>query len=159
MDRLYTPWRYAFIHGERPEGCIFCAKLSMSDEDGLIVHRGTHAYVCLNTFPYNNGHVMVVPHAHVGSLAELDRDIANEIMALTQESERVLKTVYQPDGINLGANLGKAAGAGVADHVHMHVLPRWNGDGNFMTTVAETRVLPEELRTTWRRMREGFGNA
>jgi ATP adenylyltransferase len=156
MDRLYTPWRYAFITAEKTEECVFCAKLEMSDRDGLVVHRGTRAYVCLNTFPYNNGHVMVIPHAHVDSLAELPPEVAHEVMDLTQSSEIVLRKVYQPDGINMGVNLGKAAGAGVADHVHMHVLPRWSGDGNFMAVIGETRVLPEDLETSWKRLSAGF---
>ena len=156
MDRLYTPWRYAFINAEKPGVCVFCAKLTMPDREAFVVHRGQNAFVCLNTFPYNNGHVMVIPNLHVASLAELPPPAAHEVMDLTQRCESVLRHVYRPDGLNMGVNLGKAAGAGVADHVHVHVLPRWTGDGNFMTVVGETRVLPEELTTTWERLRTGF---
>ena len=159
MDRLYTPWRYAFINAEKPGVCVFCAKLTMPDREAFVVHRGQNAFVCLNTFPYNNGHVMVIPNLHVASLAELPPPVAHEVMDLTQRCERVLRHVYRPDGLNMGVNLGKAAGAGVADHVHIHVLPRWTGDGNFMTVVAETRVLPEELATTWERLRAGFAES
>lgn len=158
MDRIYTPWRYSFISAEKAEGCIFCSKLLMDDHEALIVHRGQHCFVCLNIFPYNNGHVMVVPNSHLEFLASLPVDAAQEMMALAQRSESVLRTVYKPEGINMGLNLGKAAGAGVAGHVHLHVLPRWAGDANFMTVVAETRVLPEELEQTWIRLREGFAH-
>lgn len=158
MDRLYTPWRYQFLSAEKPVGCVFCAKLAMDDREALIVHRGQYCYICLNTFPYNNGHVMVVPHAHLDSLAGLPLETAHEMMDLTQRSETVLRTVYQPDGINMGLNLGAAAGAGITAHLHLHVLPRWFGDANFMTVISETRVLPEELITTWQRLRDGFSH-
>jgi ATP adenylyltransferase len=118
-----------------------------------IVHRGTHCFVCLNAYPYSTGHVMIVPYEHLASLAAVPTDVANELMLLAQRSERVLREVYNPGGLNMGLNLGEAAGAGIADHIHMHVLPRWVGDTNFMTATAETRVLPEPLDVTWTKLR------
>ena len=156
MDRLYTPWRYEFLSAQRPEGCVFCAKLAMNDREALIVHRGEYCYVCLNMFPYNNGHVMVVPNAHLDSLAALPSAAAHEMMDLAQRSEAVLRAIYHAEGINMGLNLGDAAGAGIAAHLHLHVVPRWRGDANFMTVIGETRVLPEGLATTWERLRAGF---
>lgn len=156
MDRLYTPWRYPFLTAEKLPGCVFCAKLTMDDREALIVYRGEHCYICLNAYPYNNGHVMIVPNEHLDCLTKLPAAAANEMIALAQRCESVLRATYNPDGINMGLNLGEAAGAGIAGHLHLHALPRWNGDGNFMTVIAETRVLPEELTTTWERLRAGF---
>jgi ATP adenylyltransferase len=126
------------------------------DEEWLIVFRGAHSFVVLNRFPYTSGHLMVVPYRHAADLSGLDDAIASELMALTRASERHLRSVYRPDGLNLGMNIGESAGAGIAGHVHMHVLPRWTGDANFMTTIGQTRVLPEELAVTWRRLKEAF---
>jgi len=126
------------------------------DEEHLIVFRGEHNFVVLNRFPYTSGHVMVVPYRHVPDLSGLDDRVAGELMALTRTSERHLRAIYRPDGLNLGMNIGESAGAGIAGHIHMHVLPRWTGDANFMTTVGQTRVLPEELTVTWRRLKEAF---
>lgn len=137
-------------------GCIFCAALANLEAEPLVVHRGARAFVVLNKFPYNNGHLMVVPHRHVGRLAGLDAGDLSELMALTQLAERVLARVYAPHGFNMGLNLGTPAGAGIADHLHMHVIPRWNGDTNFMSVVGETRVLPEELPATAGRLRVAF---
>jgi ATP adenylyltransferase len=128
------------------------------DEQGLIVFRGDHNFVVLNRFPYTSGHLMVVPYRHVADLSELDDTGATELMALTRAAERHLRATYRPDGLNLGMNIGESAGAGIAGHIHMHVLPRWTGDANFMTTVGQTRVLPEELDVTWRRLKEAFGS-
>ena len=136
-------------------GCIFCDAVARQ-ADELIVARGSQAFVILNKFPYNNGHLMVVTSRHVGRLADLSADERDELMALTQASEVALARVYQPHGFNIGLNLGKSAGAGVLDHLHVHVVPRWNGDTNFMSVVGETRVLPEELPTTAGRLREAF---
>ncbi len=159
MDRLWTPWRYAFVTGaDLISGCIFCDAVQMSDEKARIVHRGTHCFVILNTYPYTNGHVMVVPYAHLDELRKLPPDAAQEMMALTQKMETVLRKLYVPDGINLGMNIGKAAGAGVAGHIHMHVLPRWVADANFISVIGETRVLPETLDMTWERIRKAFVN-
>jgi ATP adenylyltransferase len=128
------------------------------DEQTLIVYRGAHNFVVLNRFPYTSGHLMVVPYLHVADLSGLDDGGATELMALTRAAERHLRATYRPDGLNLGMNIGESAGAGIAGHIHMHVLPRWAGDANFMTTVGQTRVLPEELDVTWRRLKEAFGS-
>jgi ATP adenylyltransferase len=157
MDHLWTPWRYAFVTGaDLISGCIFCDALKQSDQQARIVHRGVHCFVILNTYPYTNGHVMVVPYAHLDELQKLPKDAADEMMALTQRMESVLRTLYVPDGINVGMNIGKAAGAGVAGHIHMHVLPRWVADANFVSVIGETRVLPETLDVTWERIRGAF---
>ncbi len=184
MDYLWTPWRYQYLAGEKPrrpgvpaelegwsgdEHCVFCnlhasvewaAAGGMAREDaeraGLIVARGEHVFVCLNRFPYSSGHLMVVPYAHLGSLAAIEPGAAHEIMDWAQRAEAVFQSVYKPDGVNFGLNLGEAAGAGVAGHLHLHGLPRWNGDSNFMTVIAETRILPESLETTWERLRDAF---
>ena len=155
MDYLWTPWRYAYVSGaEKATGCIFCDAPQLEDDAKVfIVHRGRHCYVILNTYPYTSGHVMIVPFAHLDTLEKLPAAAAQEMMTLTQKMEGVLRSVYRPEGINVGMNIGKAAGAGVAGHVHMHVLPRWTADSNFMTAVSETRVLPETLETTYQRLK------
>jgi ATP adenylyltransferase len=155
MDHLFTPWRYAYNTGSNAPGdCLFCGLLqSNDDEKSLIVHRAKYCFVMLNAFPYTSGHTMIVPYEHVDELAKLSQSAATEMMALTQRLEAVLRELYRPDGLNLGMNLGKAAGAGVAGHIHMHILPRWFGDVNFMSSVGETRVLPEDLPTTYNRIR------
>jgi ATP adenylyltransferase len=160
MDYLWTPWRYAYVSGAEPAtACIFCEAPKESDEKAHIVYRGKHCYVILNTYPYTNGHVMVVPYAHIDELQKLPVEAAQEMMALTQKMEGVLRSLYRPDGLNLGMNIGKAAGAGVAGHIHMHVLPRWVADANFMSVVGETRVLPESLEVTWTRIRGALGKS
>ncbi|MBZ5655142.1 MAG: HIT domain-containing protein [Acidobacteriia bacterium] len=157
MDYLWTPWRYAYVSGaDQVTGCIFCDAPKHSDSTALIVHRGTHCYVILNTYPYTNGHVMIVPYAHLDELQKLPAEAANEMMALTQRMESVFRSLYRPDGINLGMNLGKAAGAGVAGHIHMHILPRWVADANFVSVIGETRVLPESLEVTWEGIRKAL---
>lgn len=155
MDHLWTPWRYAYVTtaGTQPS-CIFCELPQLgNDELARIVHRGRHCFVVLNTYPYTAGHVMVVPFAHLDELKKLSSNAAGEMMALTQRIEQVLRQLYNPDGINLGMNIGKAAGAGVAGHIHMHVLPRWVADANFMSVVGETRILPETLEITYQRIK------
>ena len=188
MDLLWTPWRYAYVTtadgavrpGVPPSlnawpgdlHCVFCnlvASIDYAIANGMsadeaeaaggLILRGKHCFVCLNAYPYTSGHVMVIPHKHEASLAALPKETAHELIDLAQKTERVLTTLYSPHGINFGMNLGQAAGAGVAGHLHLHGLPRWIGDTNFMTTVAETRVMPEDLDITWERMRAGFGNA
>lgn len=161
MDYLWSPWRYRYLSGEtKPGECIFCAMAASDrDEENLIVFRGHANFVVLNRFPYTSGHLMVVPFAHASDLAALDEPASAELMALTRRAEGHLRAIYRPDGLNLGMNIGASAGAGIAGHIHMHVLPRWFGDANFMTTVGETRVLPEELPETWRRMRAAFAAA
>jgi ATP adenylyltransferase len=158
MDYLWTPWRYAYVAAaQRTDGCIFCvAPKENDDEKMLIVHRGRHCFVILNAFPYTPGHVLVVPYAHLDELQKLPAEAASEMMALSQRMETVLRELYKPDGINLGMNIGKAAGAGIAGHIHMHVLPRWVADSNFVSVIGETRILPETLDVTWKRMTEAM---
>ena len=155
MDRLWTPWRMPYLRGEEevPEGCIFCAKPQEDDAEVHILHRGQLCYVILNRFPYSNGHLMVVPYVHVHSLEDLDAETLAELMALTQLSLRVLRVAYEPQGFNVGLNIGAAGGAGVAEHVHLHVVPRWGGDTNYMTVVSQTRLIPEWLDQTYDRLR------
>ncbi|HXY11628.1 MAG TPA: HIT domain-containing protein [Terriglobales bacterium] len=154
MDHLWTPWRYAFVTSTaKATACIFCDLPKLPDKEAHIVHRGQHCFIVLNAYPYTPGHVMVVPYAHLDQLQKLPKATAHEMMNLSQTMERVLRELYSPDGVNLGMNIGKAAGAGVAGHIHMHVLPRWVADSNFLTVVAETRTLPETLETTYQRVR------
>jgi len=188
MDTLWTPWRYAYVSSAETAvrrgvpaglaawpgdtGCVFCNLLSAADfaiANGMdpqqadraarIVLRSQTCFIVLNIFPYNSGHMMIVPRRHEAELGRLDATEAAEIMTLAQRSERILRAQYQPQGINLGMNLGKAAGAGVADHLHLHVVPRWVGDTNFMTVLGETRVLPEALDTTWEKLHAAFSLA
>jgi len=161
MDYLWTPWRYAYVSGtEKTDGCVFCNAVKEKDDaKALIVYRGKSCFVILNAFPYTPGHVMIVPYAHLDELRKLPIDAANEMMALSQQMESVLRQLYRPDGINLGMNIGKAAGAGIAGHIHMHVLPRWVADANFVSVVGETRILPETLDVTWARMKKAIGQA
>ena len=185
MDHLWTPWRYAYVTSadttrragvpaalsawEGDLGCVFCNLIAsidyairqgMSKEEaeaaGGLIFRGEHCFICMNAYPYTSGHVMAMPYAHLDRLAALPVETAHELMDLAQKAERVLERLYQPHGFNFGLNVGKAGGAGVAGHIHLHAMPRWLGDTNFMTTVGETRVLPEDLAITWRRMREAF---
>jgi ATP adenylyltransferase len=186
MDILWTPWRFAYIttadSATRPgvpaslaawpgdHHCVFCNLIASIDyaianginadkaeAAGGLVLRGQHCFVCLNAFPYTSGHVMVVPYAHLDRLAALPKETAHELIELAQRTEKVLDSLYKPHGFNFGMNLGQAAGAGVAGHLHLHALPRWSGDTNFMTTISETRILPEDLETTWKRIRAAFG--
>jgi ATP adenylyltransferase len=157
LEHLWSPWRLAYITGgANPGGCIFCNALTDHAAEPLIVHRGRTCFVILNLFPYNNGHLMVIPNRHIGSLTAATEDELCELIGLTRTCEAVLTEAYGPHGINMGINLGKPAGAGVLDHVHMHVVPRWNGDTNFMTVVGRTRVLAEDLADTAARLRPLF---
>jgi ATP adenylyltransferase len=161
MDFLWSPWRYRYIAtaGQEP-GCIFCRALEANDDAVMgIVLRGKHAFVILNKFPYTTGHVMIVPYAHIGELGSCDAPTLAEIMELSQRVQAALEETYHPQGYNLGMNLGRAAGAGVLGHIHMHLLPRWTGDANFMTTVAETRVEPENLAATYEKLCLALGNS
>ena len=159
MDYLWTPWRYAYVsEAEKSGGCIFCELPKLDDNKALIVHRGRYCFIILNSFPYSPGHVMIVPFVHLDQMQRLAKETAHEMMDLSQKMEGVLRNLYNPDGINLGMNIGKAAGAGVAGHVHMHVLPRWVADANFISVVGETRVLPENLETTHQRIRAALRN-
>ena len=154
MDYLWTPWRYQYVtKGDAPSVCVFCTAAGSSDDrKTLIVHRAAHNFIILNRFPYTNGHVMVVPFQHVASLQDLPEEALVEMMRLARECEKHLRAIYHPDGLNIGLNLGRSAGAGIAGHIHMHVLPRWTGDTNFMTVTGETRVLPEDLDITWEKL-------
>jgi ATP adenylyltransferase len=158
MDRLWSPWRYAYVSSAGDQtSCIFCDKRSGDrDEENLVVHRGDRNFVLLNLYPYNNGHLMIAPYAHVATLEEADAETLVEMMRLTRRAEAVLRALYRPQGMNIGMNIGECAGAGVAGHIHMHVVPRWSADVNFMTTVGETRVMPEDLTTSWRRIAAEF---
>jgi ATP adenylyltransferase len=158
MDHLWSPWRYRYVTtSDAATGCIFCdLPAANRDEENLIIHRGRLAFVLLNRFPYTNGHLMVAPYAHVARLEDASEEAAVEMMLLGRRAEAVLRSLYRPHGLNLGMNIGESAGAGVAGHIHLHVLPRWTGDTNFMTTVGETRVLPESLEVTWQRVRDAF---
>jgi len=157
MEHLWSPWRLAYITGgASPGGCVFCQALADSDAAALIVFRGATCFVILNLFPYNNGHLMVIPNRHIATLASATPEERTELIELTMRAEIALTEAYQPHGLNLGINLGKPAGAGILDHVHMHVVPRWNGDTNFMTVVGQTRVLPEELPDTAAKLRPIF---
>ncbi len=158
MDHLYTPWRMSYLQGDSPspEGCLFCLKPEEADTEAHIVHRGERCYVIINRFPYNNGHLMVVPYAHVAQLQDLDSATSAELISLMQLSLEVLQEAYEPEGFNVGANLGRAAGAGIDDHIHMHVVPRWAGDTNYMTTVGRTRVIPEWMDRVYERLRPLF---
>jgi len=156
MDYIWTPWRYQYmaqvLAGKQPE-CIFCDAVARKDDaETLIVHRGEKSFVILNRFPYTSGHVMIVPYAHVAELNLCEPGTLDEMMQLAQRVETALRANYKPDGMNLGMNLGRAAGAGVVGHLHLHVLPRWIGDSNFMTVTGETRVHPEDLKTTYERL-------
>jgi len=156
MDYIWSPWRYQYmaqvLAGKQPE-CFFCdAVAGKDDAETLVVHRGEKAFVILNRFPYTSGHVMIVPNAHVAELNLCDAETLGEMMQLAQRVETAFGANYKPDGMNLGMNLGRAAGAGVVGHLHLHMLPRWIGDSNFMTVTGETRVHPEDLKTTYERL-------
>jgi len=156
MKHLWSPWRMDYIQDQpRASACIFCeAWASRQDERTLLIHRGQTAFVILNRFPYTSGHLMIVPVVHLATLEAVPLPTLTEMMALTQATLAALREVYQPQAFNIGANIGEVAGAGIADHVHLHVVPRWAGDTNFMSTLAETRVLPEALDETFRRLRD-----
>ena len=157
MDRLWSPWRLEYVTSSKPDtGCVFCDAPRPPNPDSLIVYERKTCYVILNLYPYNNGHLMVVPYSHTPSLGSLTAGELHEMADLMQLSEKALLEAYRPHGINVGVNLGKPAGAGVLEHVHMHVVPRWNGDTNFMTVVGETRVLPEDLGQSAARLKPVF---
>ena len=157
MDQLWSPWRYQYVTKAAPVGgCVFCAKAAATGPDSLVVYRGAANYVVLNLYPYTNGHVMVVPYEHVDSLAGARPETAQEMMQLTQRTERILRELYNPPGINIGMNLGECAGAGVAGHIHLHLVPRWPGDANFMSIIGETRIHIEEIAVTYTRMSAAF---
>lgn len=156
MQRLWAPWRLEYVTRAAmgdDDTCVFCPEQVLEPPSPLLVHRGTHAFVILNKYPYNNGHLMVVPVRHIGRMAEATAEELHEVIGLTRLSEIALTEAYGAHGINVGMNLGRAAGAGVDDHLHVHLVPRWNGDTNFMSTVSQTRVVPEEPATSVARLR------
>jgi ATP adenylyltransferase len=156
MEILWSPWRYDYItKAGKTEGCVFCNILNSSarDEELYILKRAEFNFLILNRYPYTSGHAMVVPYDHISLLSAADKQITDEMMDLSKQVQTAISQVYHPDGVNLGMNLGKAAGAGVDAHMHMHVLPRWVGDVNFMTSIGETRTIPESLETTYSRLK------
>lgn len=161
MRQLWAPWRMAYIQddGERPAGCIFCVKAAEDrDDENLIILRSEKCYALLNLFPYNNGHLMIAPYQHVPSISDLDPETLTDLMTTAQRCLSALQKSMGPQGYNMGINQGAAAGAGIADHVHFHVVPRWIGDTNFMPVLADVKVMPEYLQTTLRQIREKLGS-
>jgi ATP adenylyltransferase len=156
---IYSPWRLDYIQGEKPGDCVLCRHLdSQKDEENLIVYRGGHCYVMLNRYPYNNGHIMLVPYQHLKNLNDLPSEVLEELGRLMQLCEQVLINAYHCEGINVGINLGRAAGAGIDEHLHIHMVPRWLGDSNFMSVVGGKRVIPEAFETAYKRLRSEFDN-
>jgi ATP adenylyltransferase len=156
-ERLWAPWRLEYIRGPKAEECIFCRAVeSDDDESNFVVHRGELAFVMLNAYPYNNGHVMVAPYAHEPAIDALDDATTLEMMQLVKRSMAALRGVYRPEGFNIGINQGAAAGAGIEEHVHQHVVPRWGGDTNFMPVIGDVRVLPQSLSDSWKELRSVF---
>jgi ATP adenylyltransferase len=158
VEYLWTSWRMSYIeslHG-RSEDCVFCAKLDADDQEELVLCRGDTCYICLNRFPYTSGHLLVVPNDHVATIEDLTAEILLEMMTLCKDALTILRTNYNPSGFNVGLNLGHVAGAGLPEHVHLHIVPRWTGDSNFMSVLGETRVLPEMLGESWHRLREAW---
>ncbi len=157
MERLWSPWRYRYVSGTgEPHGCVFCEAARATGPDGLLLARGRTCFVILNLYPYNSGHLMVVSNRHVPSLGDLDREERAELIEVIAKSECALNEAYRPQGMNIGMNLGRSAGAGIVDHLHVHLVPRWTGDTNFMSVVGQVRVLPEELEQTAERLRPIF---
>jgi ATP adenylyltransferase len=157
MDFIWSPWRYDYLAsgGKRPPSCVFCLSEDRThDAERLVVYRGTHNFIILNLFPYTSGHVMIAPYAHMDTITAAKSDQLTEMFELAQRAIAALQQLYGPDGFNLGMNLGAAAGAGIREHFHLHVVPRWVGDANFTSVIGETRVLPEELHVTYRRLQE-----
>jgi len=157
MERLWAPWRVDYISAGQEEGCIFCKKPAADrDAENLILKRGKLGFVMLNAFPYNNGHLMVAPYRHVGGICDLTDAEMLAMMKLVRLGVEVLSAAMDPDGFNIGINLGKVAGAGIADHIHVHVVPRWHGDTNFMPVVADTKVMPQALQATYEQLRKAL---
>lgn len=158
METLWAPWRGEYVtSGAKEPGCVLCRALAGADDaESLVVHVAEHNFVVMNLYPYNGGHVMVAPRRHVGNLQSAQPDELSEMMGLARRLEDVMRDVYHPDGLNLGMNLGRSAGAGVADHIHLHVVPRWSGDTNFMTVTGDVRVIPEDPRKACGRLKTYF---
>lgn len=159
MDHIWSTWRYKYIaSADKETGCVFCRACAGNDRDSLIVYRGDLNFIILNLYPYTSGHLMIVPYEHTASLAATSLETTTEMMEMAKRAQTALEAEYHPDGFNIGMNLGRSAGAGVADHLHLHVVPRWTGDANFVSIVGETRVLPEDLATTYEKLKKHFGN-
>lgn len=162
MDTLWSPWRYEYIASNAADtessGCVFCKLRDDPDKDeaNFVIHRASHNFIVLNIYPYISGHLLIVPYEHIGELDAATKDTTDELMDLTKRSQTALRDAYQPTGFNIGMNLGRSAGAGIVDHFHIHILPRWTGDTNFMSTVGNTRVIPEDLSTTYEKLRTRF---
>jgi ATP adenylyltransferase len=157
MKRIWSPWRMKYIEGHGSvKGCVFCRALKQADAEALILTRRERAFAILNRYPYTGGHLMIVPNAHVDAIDKLPAETWLEMFALTRQALAALRKVYRAPAFNFGANIGESAGAGVADHVHLHIVPRWNGDTNFMSVLGEVRVLPESLEETWKKLRAGW---
>lgn len=158
MDYVWAPWRMPYIEDEsEQDGCVFCRLLELEDgPENLILARGERVFVMLNRYPYTNGHLMIVPFEHTPSIEDLDDKTLSDLMLVTRKSVRLLRRTYKAEAFNVGMNIGSAAGAGIADHVHIHVVPRWGGDTNFMSTTARTRVLPEALKVTYERLKSAW---
>ncbi len=153
MDRLYTPWRYAYVTGQIQEsGCVFCNRLECAEQEHYILHRGRHWYIVLNLYPYNNGHMLLVLNRHAQTLSECQPDELAEMAPLLWLMETALRRVMNPDGINGGYNGGISAGAGIPEHLHLHLLPRWSSDTNFMSSIGDTRVMPQTLTESYRQL-------
>jgi ATP adenylyltransferase len=160
MEHLWTPWRSTYVAGDvrpPPGHCIFCDAVQRGDDESYILYRGASNFVLLNRYPYATGHLMIAPYEHVARMAQTSSASSAEMMELARAAERILEATYSPAGLNMGMNLGQAGGAGIAEHIHLHVLPRWIGDANFMTVVGNTRVMPESLEQTYLKLREPFG--
>ncbi|MCW2924778.1 MAG: family hydrolase [Thermoleophilia bacterium] len=158
VENLWAPWRLEYVRGERPDGCVLCAKHAETDDaEALVLARGEHAYVVLNLYPYNPGHLMVVPYRHVAGLEQLTADESREAQELLATAIRTIRGAMTPGGFNVGLNLGSAAGAGIPDHLHWQLVPRWEGDVNFMPLLADVRVMPQHMQTTWRQLRDAWG--
>ncbi|HKP85142.1 MAG TPA: HIT domain-containing protein [Blastocatellia bacterium] len=158
MEHIWSPWRYKYIEAADRQGvCVFCrAAESEKDDENYVAYRGKFNFVILNLYPYTSGHLMIVPYEHTGSLASVNEATTTEMMNLAKRAQTALEAEYHPEGFNIGMNLGRSAGAGVADHIHLHVVPRWVGDANFVSTIGETRVLPEDLATTLEKLKKHF---
>lgn len=153
MDIIWAPWRMKYIMGEKEKNCLFCrVAKEKKDRKNYLLFRGKKCFIILNTFPYNNGHLMVTPYRHLANLGDLNREELSELMGLVSKSVGWLKKALAPEGFNIGMNLGKIAGAGIEDHLHIHVVPRWSGDSNFMPTIAQVKVIPELLNNTYRKL-------
>lgn len=163
MDRLWSPWRYEYIasggaEDSKTSGCVFCNLRDHPEDDEMnfVLYRADQNFVVLNLYPYISGHLLILPYQHVAELDAATKQTTDELMDLTKRCQTALREVYQPEGFNIGMNLGKSAGAGIVDHIHIHILPRWTGDTNFMSTVGDTRVIPEDLSTTYQKLRAKF---